>query len=190
MHSTKLNEIDGTINTLNSFLPRESLMIFKKYPIVDLFSTVKSLFGQTYISNLNHCGVCHFDLSLDNIIYTGSDIKFINFEYAGNANIYLDIWLAKQTLNCSDETFEYFTNTLEKEQITSLYQYQEISKIFNFAYFNSKIISEYITFGVKNSSKLKDWINKSEICYIDICHKLFVSKPLDKLIRDFYYLWK
>jgi hypothetical protein len=79
---------------------------------------------------------------------------------------------------------------LPKEKAKVLYQYKEQSRLFNFAYFNSKIISEYITFGIKNPSKLKYWINQSEACYEDISNKLFVSKTLDKLIRDFYYLWK
>lgn len=190
MHSIKLNQIDSTVNVFESFLPRESMMVFKTYPVVDLFAAAKMFFKQTYKPNTDHCGLCHFDLSLDNIIHTTNDIKFINFEYAANANIYLDIWLAKQNLNCSDQVFDSFTELLPKHKVANLYKYKEISALFNFAYFNSKIISEYITFGVKNHSKLKDWINKSETCYLSVSNKLFVSKPLDKLIRDFYYLWK
>ncbi len=190
MHSVKLEAGDNTINTFNSLLPRESMMVFKTYPVVDLCASAKTVSRQEYKDNIEHCGLAHFDLSLDKIIYTGNDFKFINFEYAANANIYLDIWLAKQTLNCSDSVFDSFIDLLPKEKTKVLYQYKEQSRLFNFAYFNSKIISEYITFGIKNPSKLKYWINQSESCYEDISNKLFVSKTLDKLIRDFYYLWK
>jgi len=190
MHNTKLSDVDSTIDTFNSLLPRESMMIFKTYPIVDLFAAAKSVFKQTYKSNLEHCGLCHYDLSLDNIIYSEDAIRFINFEYAANANIYLDIWLSKETLNCSDQVFDSFLEMMPSDKVKSLYEYKELSSLFNFAYFNSKIISEYITFGVKNPFKLKNWINKSETCYLEVSNKLFVSKSLDKLIRDFYYLWK
>ena len=190
MHSTKLLQKDCTIDVLNSFLPRESISICKKYPVVELFPSVKFLFNKAYKENIDHCGLCHFDLSHENIIYTGKELKLINFEYAANANIYLDIWLAKEILNCPESLFDELLKFSNKEKIQTIYSYKELSDIFNFAYFNSKIISEYITFGLRDPISLKKWINKSEIFYTKIQDKLFVDKTLDKLIRDFYYLWK
>jgi thiamine kinase-like enzyme len=189
MHQIKIASEDSTIKTIESLLPRESMSIYKTYPIVGLFSGIKLLFKKIYVHNFDHLGLCHFDLSHENIIYTGQDIKLINFEYASHANIYLDIWLAKETLNCSDAAFEDFTSLLPKDKVKTLYSYQEAALFFNFAYFNSKIISEYITFGLRDPVKLKFWINKSEGIYNQIFDKLFVDKSIDKLIRDFYYLW-
>lgn len=190
MHKIKISNEDKTIDIFNSMLPRESMMIFKTYPIVDLFASLKIIFKQNYKSDITACGLCHFDLSPENIIYNGEEIKFINFEYSGNANIYLDTWLAKQTLNCSEDVFDKILESLPKDEAQKVYAYQELSYLFNFAYFNSKIVSEYITFGVSNSYKFKYWINQSEACYNKIFNKLFVEKKIDKLIRDFYYLWK
>lgn len=189
MHKVKLKDIDNTINVFDSMLPRESMSIFKTYPVVSLFPSVKIAFKKLYKSNINHCGLCHFDLALENIIYTGTDIKLINFEYAANANIYLDIWLAKETLNCSDSVFENLVDSINKDTKKELYEHKEAAEFFAFAYFNSKILSEYITFGLRNPTKLKYWINKSETFYLKIQDKLFVEKSIDKLIRDFYYLW-
>ena len=93
IHSVKLGGEDKTVEVFNSFLPKETMMIYKTYPIVELFSTAKNSFKSLYNSNLSHCGLCHFDVSPENIIYTGSEFKFINFEYAANANIYLDLSL-------------------------------------------------------------------------------------------------
>jgi hypothetical protein len=190
MHSFKINENDETIKTVESFLPREAMSIYKTYPVVALFPAVKLAFKKIYTPQINDCGVCHFDLCHQNIIYTGDDIKLINFEYAANANTYLDIWLAKETLNCSDTTFDEVVGYLKKPQVETLYRHKDASLIFNFAYFNSKILSEYITFGLRDPVKLKIWINKSEFFYTKIQNKLFIEKSLDKLIRDFYYLWK
>jgi hypothetical protein len=190
MHSVKLSSVDDTVNIFNSFLPKEAVMIFKTYPVANLFSTCRIVFKQMYKSNIEHCGLCHFDLSAENIIYTGSEIKFINFEYAANANTYLDMLLAKQTLNCSESVFESFASLLPKAKIYELRSYEELSHLFNFAYFNSKIVSEYMTFGLRDPIKLKFWLNKSEESYDRIFGKLFVEKPVDKFIRDFYYLWK
>ena len=190
MHSIKIGSADNTVDIFNSFLPREAIMVFKTYPVANLFSTCKIVFKQLYKPNTEHCGLCHFDLTGENIIYTGTNIKFINFEYAANANTYLDIWLAKQTLNCSDQVFESFVDLMPKAKGYELRSYEEVSHLFNFAYFNSKIVSEYMTFGLRDPIKLKFWLNKSEESYNRIFGKLFVDKPLDKLIRDFYYLWK
>jgi len=190
MHSVKTKDEDETIKVFDSFLPREAMMVAKRYPVAQLFSTAKMVFKQMYKSDIQDCGLCHFDLSPENIIYTGTDIKFINFEYSANANIYLDTLLAKETLNCSDKTFEDLCELLPKDMRDKLFFNKDVSDLFNFAYFNSKITSEYITFGLRNPSKLKYWINKSEYFYNKIFDKLFVGKELDKLIRDFYYLWK
>ena len=189
MHKIKLLNTDNTLSTFDSMLPRESMSVFKTYPVVSLFASAKILFKKIYKPNIDHCGLCHFDLALENIIYTGSDIKLINFEYAANANIYLDIWLAKETLNCSDLVFDNITELMSKDTKKVLYEYKDTAELFNFGYFNSKILAEYMTFGLRNPVKLKFWINKSEICYLKIQDKLFVDKSIDKLIRDFYYLW-
>ncbi len=190
MHSIKIKDEDETVKIFDSFLPREAMMVAKKYPVIQLFSTAKMVFKKIYKPDPQDCGLCHFDLCPENIIYTGTDIKFINFEYSANANIYLDILLAKETLNCSNQTFEEICHILPKDIYDKLLLNKDASNLFNFAYFNSKITSEYITFGLRNPVKLKYWINKSELFYNKIFDKLFVEKQLDKLIRDFYYLWK
>lgn len=189
MHCVKTKEEDETAKVFDSFLPREAMMVVKKYPVIQLFSTARMVFKKIYQPNINDCGLCHFDLALENIIYTGTDIKFINFEYSANANIYLDILLAKDTLNCSNQAFEDLCRPLPKNIYDKLLLNEDASNLFNFAYFNSKITSEYITFGLRNPIKLKYWIKKSENYYNKIFDKLFVGKQLDKLIRDFYYLW-
>lgn len=190
VHSVKIKDEDETIKVFDSFLPREAMMVAKKYPVAQLFSTAKMVFKKIYKPDVEDCGLCHFDLSPENIIYTGTDIKFINFEYSANANIYLDMLLAKETLNCSNQTFEDLCKSLPKTTCDKFLFNKEASYLFNFAYFNSKITSEYITFGLRNPPKLKYWINRSEYFYNKIFDKLFVEKQLDKLIRDFYYLWK
>lgn len=190
MHSVKIKDEDETVKVFDSFLPREAMMVAKTYPVVQLFSTARMLFKNMYKLNAQDCGLCHFDLSPENIIYTGTDIKFINFEYSANANIYLDMLLAKETLNCSNQTFEDLCESLPATVRDKLFSNKNISYLFNFAYFNSKITSEYITFGLRNPTKLKYWINRSEYFYNKIFDQLFVEKQLDKLIRDFYYLWK
>jgi hypothetical protein len=189
MHSTKIGENDNTKKIYESFLPPESIRIYSKYPVVDLFSTLKFAFDNIYKSNLDHCGLCHFDLSPENIIYTGSDFKFINFEYSAHANKYLDIWLAKSLLNCSDQTFSYFLQGLDQKEVENIMSYKPASYYFNFAYFNSKIIAEYMTFGLRDPVKLRYWIKQSSIFYPKISSKLYVEKAVDKSINDFYYLW-
>lgn len=190
MHSVKISETDDTRKIYESFLPAESIRIYSKYPVVDAFSTLKFAFNNIYKSNLDHCGLCHFDLSLENVIYTGSDFKFINFEYSGNANKYLDIWLVKSLLNCSDQTFSYFLEGLDQNEVQNIMSYKTASYYFNFAYFNSKIIAEYMTFGLRDPVKLRRWINQSSIFYPKISDKLYIEKDIDKSIKNFYYLWK
>jgi hypothetical protein len=190
IHSTKISENDSTLQIYESFLPMDSMRIYSKYPIIDLFPTLKFIFTKIYKPNPEHCGLCHFDLDLENIIYTGSEFKFINFEYSANANKYLDIWLAKTLLNCSDQSFSLFLQNFESNEIEILMKYKPISYYFNFAYFNSKIIAEYMTFGLRNPVKLKYWINQSSIFYSKISSNLYVEKDIDKSINEFYYLWK
>ena len=189
LHSTKISEVDKTLDIFNSFLPIEASRIYRNFPLSELFSTCKILFKNFYESNPQDCGLCHFDLAPQNIILSGESFKFINFEYAGNANFYLDLWLVKNILNVSDENFYKFFENYEVD-LEKLNKYKELSHIFCFAYFNSKIVSEYITFGVRDPINLKIWINKSRENYEKIVHKLFIEKTLDKSIRDFYNLWK
>jgi len=190
IHSFKFSENDETLFLHESFLPRDAMRIYRKYPIVDLFSTLKIVFQEMYKPNPSHCNFCHFDLNLENIIYTGSEFKFINFEYSSNANKYLDIWLTKTLLNCSDSAFNNFLENYNSNEIEKIFQYEEISNHFIFSYFNSKIIAEYMTFGLRDPVKLKYWINQSSFFYSKIANKLYIEKDIDKLIRDFYYLWQ
>ena len=190
IHSCTFSSEDETVAMYNSLLPIESMRIYRKYPIVDVFSVLKILFAETYKKNPSHCNFCHFDLCLENIIYTGSEFKFINFEYSCNGNKYLDMWLTKTLLNCSDDMFDRFIGAYGKTELDLIYSYEELSNYFIFAYFNSKIISEYMTFGVRDPVKLKYWIEQSSIFYSKISHNLYLEKNIDKSIRDFYYLWK
>ena len=189
LHQTKISETDKTLEIFESFLPVEGYSVYKHFPVVDLFTILKSSFRNRYRSSLEDCGLCHFDLSPENIFLEKDDFKFINFEYSANANFYLDLWLAKDILNVSDDSFykffQFYNIDLEK-----LNSYQEISRLFNFAYFNSKILSEYITFGVRDPISLKFWIDKSRQNYEKIAYKLYIQKSLDKSIQDFYNLWK
>ena len=188
-HLTKLKSEDETVSIFNSFLPPETLSIYDTFPVVELFSTLRLLFKQTYKSNPDLLGLCHFDISLDNLILSRKEFKLINFEYAANGNTYLDLLLARENLNVSEESFDSFL------RCHGLYRsdyrdYVDASYMFNFAYFNSKIVSEYMTFGVSNPIKLKNWINKSSFYYEKLATKLFVSKTIDKKIRNLYYLWR
>ena len=97
-------------------------------------------FKSEYKYNPDDIRLCHFDLDVKNIIYTGSDFKLINFEYAANANIYIDLLLAKETLNASDYTFDAFLSAYDISK-AKLKPYYEASDLFIFAYLNSKIIS-------------------------------------------------
>lgn len=189
IHQSKISGFDKTIDIFDAFLPIEASMISATFPLAQLIGTCKSLFKSIYKSNLNDCGLCHFDLCPENIILSNKEFKFINFEYAGNANIYIDLWLAKETMNTSEQAFVSFLDSYSLDK-TKLHSYKDASDFFIFAYFNSKIIAEYMTFGVRNPIKLKYWINKSSEFYGRIAHKLFVGKTLDKNIREFYNLWK
>jgi len=189
IHSVRIKNEDETLSILNSFLPLESYYIYDKYPVVEVFSTLKALFKQLYKSDPDHLGLCHFDMTLDNLIYSKQQIKIINFEYAANANTYLDLLLAKENLNISDSSFNTFMG-YHKIYKSDFKPYLEASEIFNFAYLNSKIISEYMTFGVNDPIKLKALINKSAFYYEKLQSKLFVSKTIDKKIRHLYHLWK
>jgi len=189
MHSTKLSGSDDTVKVLNSFMPKEAMMIAKSFPVAELFSTTKLLFSSVYESDADRCGLCHFDLCPENIIYTGKEFKFLNFEYAANANVYLDLLLLRETLNVSDDTMKNFLihYSVDREILNKL---RLASFIFNFSYFNSKIISQYMTFGTQNSIKLQFFIRKSNFFYEKIYDRLFVPKSLDNQIRKLYYVWK
>lgn len=189
VHSIKIGDKDNTIDTVESFLPKESSMISRTFPVAEVFASVKVLFKNAYKSNLEDCGLCHFDLDVKNIVYTGKEFKFLNFEYAANANIYLDLLLAKETLNASSYSFDNFISHYQADK-HKFKLYYDASDLFIFAYLNSKIISEYMTFGLKNAIELKLFINKSAVFYEKISDKLFVSKTLDNRIRSFYSLWR
>jgi thiamine kinase-like enzyme len=189
IHSFCSSNKDETIETIGSFLPMESAIIQHTFPVAQLFGSVKSRFKNVYVPSLSDCSICHFDLDLSNIIFSKNEFKFINFEYAANANKYIELWLAKEVLNCSDSDFESFCSIYEvdKEKLSSL---KEASELFIFAYMNSKIVSEFMTFGVANPTKLSAYINKSQKFYSKIKDKLFVEETLDKTIQGFYLLWR
>jgi len=189
MHETKLKNEDDTIRIFNAMCPFEASMIYDTFPVAQLMATMRSVFKSIYKSDLQDCGLAHFDVCPENVISSNKEFKFLNFEYAGNANIYIDIWMMQQTMNASDENFLNFINYYELNK-TKLHSYREAADLFCFAYFNSKIIAEYMTFGIRNHIKLKYWINKSEAYYPSVAHKLFIENKLDKKIRQFYYLWK
>lgn len=189
MHETKLKNEDDTIRIFNAMCPFEASMIYDTFPVAQLMATMRSVFKSIYKSDLQDCGLAHFDVCPENVISSNKEFKFLNFEYAGNANIYIDIWMMQQTMNTSDENFLNFINYYELNK-TKLHSYREAADLFCFAYFNSKIIAEYMTFGIRNHIKLKYWINKSEAYYPSVAHKLFIENKLDKKIRQFYYLWK
>jgi thiamine kinase-like enzyme len=189
IHQLKLKNEDDTLQVFNGMCPFEASMIYDPFPIAQLIGSLRTLFKKNYQSNIDDCGLCHFDLCPENIIFSNKEFKFLNFEYAANANIYIDIWAAREALNVSDQSFLNFINTYEVNK-TKLHSYRQAADMFVFAYFNSKIIAEYMTFGVRNHIKLKHWINKSETYYYKIAHKLFIEKKLDNTIRQFYNLWK
>jgi hypothetical protein len=126
---------------------------------------------------------------VSNIIFSKDEFKFINFEYAANANKYIELWLAKEVLNCSDADFDNFIFIYEADK-NKLISVKELSELFIFAYMNSKIVSEFMTFGVTNPTKLSTYINKSQKLYYKIKDKLFLHETLDKSIQDFYLLWR
>lgn len=189
MHQTKIKNEDDTLKIFNGMCPLEATMIYDPFPVSQLILSLKTLFKNTYQSNLEDCGVCHFDICPENIIFSNKEFKFLNFEYAANANIYIDLWNAREAMNISDESFSAFVNSYGLNK-TKLHSYRQAADIFTFVYFNSKIIAEYMTFGVRNHIKLRYWINKSEAYYYKMAHKLFVEKKLDNKIREFYNLWK
>jgi len=189
IHQTKIKNEDDTIKIFNGMCPFEASMIYDPFPVSRLIGSLRSLFKDIYQSNLHDCGLCHFDICPENIIYSNKEFKFLNFEYAGNANIYIDIWTARETLNVSDQSFSAFINSYGLDK-TKLHSYRQASDLFIFAYFNSKIIAEYMTFGVRDHIKLRRWINKSEVYYYKVANKLFVENKLDNAIRQFYNLWK
>lgn len=189
MHQTKIKDEDDTLRIFNAMCPFEASMIYDTFPLAQLVGTMRSVFKGLYKSDLQDCGLAHFDICPENVIQSSKEFKFLNFEYAGNANIYIDIWMMQQTMNASDQNFLNFIDHYELNK-TKLHSYREAADLFSFAYFNSKIIAEYMTFGVRNHIKLRYWINKSEACYSPVAHKLFIEKKLDNKIRQFYNLWK
>ena len=189
IHKVKIKNEDETLKIFNGMCPFEASMIYDPFPVSQLIGSLRSLFRSVYKPNADDCGLCHFDLCPENIIYSNKEFKFINFEYAANANIYIDIWTARETMNASDEGFTSFINSYDLDK-TKLHSYRQAADIFIFAYFNSKIIAEYMTFGVRNHIKLRYWINKSQSYYYKLSHKLFVEKKLDNKIHQFYNLWK
>lgn len=189
MHATKVFDKDQTIDIFNSFCPMEASMIVQTFPVAYLMGTLKILFKDIYKSNIEDCGLCHFDLSPQNIIHCDNEFKFINFEYAAHANIYIDMWLGKETLNVSERAFSKFLDFYEVNK-NKLHAYRLAADMFSFAYFNSKIIAEYMTFGLRDHLNLKYWINKSRENYLKVSNKLFIDKKLDNQIIKFYNLWK
>lgn len=189
LHETRIKECDNTVKTFNSFCPMEASMISRTFPLTNFLGTLKIIFKQHYKESPEDCGLCHFDLSPQNAFVYGKDFKFLNFEYADYGNIYIDLWLLKETMNVSDQAFFHMLDLYGVNK-NKLHSYKQASELFIFAYFNSKIIAEYMTFGVRDPIKLKYWINKSEIFYEKIKAKLFFEKELDNAVREFYYLWK
>lgn len=189
MHETKLKNEDDTLKIFNAMCPFEASMIYGTFPVAQLVGTMRSVFKGLYKSDPNDCGLTHFDICPENIILCNKEFKFLNFEYAGNANVYIDLWQCQETMNASDQSFLSFIDCYDLDK-TKLHSYKEAADLFMFAYFNSKIVAEYMTFGVRNHLKLRYWINKSETCYSRVAHKLFIENKLDKQIRQFYYLWK
>jgi thiamine kinase-like enzyme len=189
MHQVKLSDKDNTSQILDSMLPAEASLIWNKYPAVELFSEVKVIFNQIYPRSTERLGVCHFNLTGDSLIDTSDEFKFIDFEYSANANNIIDLLLAKETLSASDQSFDIFLQFygINKQEIKP---YLDSSDLFCFAYFNSKIVAEYMTFGMRDPIKLKLLINKAGDIYERIKDKLFVSKTLDKNITYIYNLWK
>lgn len=189
MHKVKIRDDDQTLEVCEAFTPSEHIFTLKTFPVAELFYDCRKLFKLTYKPNPDHCGICHFDLNLENVIYTQGEFKFINFEYAANANIYLDIFLAKENLNISENYFDNFL-ILSGIDKNTLFSYYDTANLFCFCYFNSKIVSEYLTFGTKNFLKLERYIKKSQSLYSKVSDKLLVSKNLDKSIKQFYNAWK
>lgn len=189
MHSISYGTKDQTVEVMSSFLPREALMIHHTFPVSHVFGAAKLAFKSLYSESPNDCCLCHFDLDASNIILSNKEFKFLNFEYACHANKYLELWLTKELLNCSDSVFNNFLSYYQVDS-DKLIAAKEASELFIFSYLNSKIISEYMTFGVANHIKLRSYINKSEQYFNKIKSKLFLDETLDKTIQDFYLLWR
>ena len=113
IHKVKIKNEDETLKIFNGMCPFEASMIYDPFPVSQLIGSLRSLFRSVYKSNADDCGLCHFDLCPENIIYSNKEFKFINFEYAANANIYIDIWTARETMNASDEGFTSFINSYD-----------------------------------------------------------------------------
>ena len=56
------------------------MTVSSTFPLADTFYSAKIVFKSIYKSNLQDCGLCHFDLDVKNIVYTGEDFKLLNAE--------------------------------------------------------------------------------------------------------------
>lgn len=188
MHSVKINDRDDTREIFSSFLPVQAVSSVSYFPLAHLFPQCKHLFNKLYKPSQN-VGICHFDISPHNLLYDNENFKLINFEYAGNANIYIDTFLVKETLNASDESFDEFLSCMNIDTET-LVKHIDPARLFAFCYFNSKILAEYLTFGTRNVRLLKYWANKSKTIYDTIKPQFFLQKSIDKSIDAFYDAWR
>lgn len=187
-HATKLSEQDQTLEVFWSMLPIEATASVSSFPLAHLFPQCKQMFTKSYKPTTD-TGLCHFDISPRNLLYDNSDFKLINFEYAANANVYINTLLLKETLNASDDSFNELLSFIRIDK-TKLLKHIDDAEIFAFCYFNSKIIAEYLTFGIRNVQLLKYWVGKSESIYRKIKHRFFLQKAIDKSIDTFYDAWR
>lgn len=187
-HAIKLSDQDQTLEVFRAMLPIEAAASVSSFPLAHLFPQCKQMFAKVYKPTAD-LGLCHFDVSARNLLYNNADFKLINFEYAANANVYIDTLLIKETLNASDESFNDLLSSLSIDT-KNLVKYLDAAEIFTFCYFNSKIIAEYLTFGTRNEQLLRYWVQKSESIYKKIKHKFFLQKAIDKSIDGFYDAWR
>jgi len=187
-HAIKLSDVDQTTEVFRSMLPIEAGASVSSFPLAHLFPQCKQIFAKLYKPTTD-LGLCHFDVSPRNLLYNNSDFKLINFEYAANANVYINTLLVKETLNGSDESFNDLLSDMTIDK-TKLVKYLDAAEIFTFCYFNSKILAEYLTFGTRNEQLLRYWVQKSEAIYKNIKQKFFLQKPIDKSIDAFYDAWR
>ena len=187
-HAIKLSDVDQTTEVFRSMLPIEAGASVSSFPLAHLFPQCKQMFAKLYKPTTD-LGLCHFDVSPRNLLYNNSDFKLINFEYAGNANVYINTLLVKETLNGSDESFNDLLSNMTIDK-AKLVKYLDAAEIFTFCYFNSKILAEYLTFGTRNEQLLRYWVQKSEAIYKNIKQKFFLQKPIDKSIDAFYDAWR
>jgi len=187
-HAIKLSDVDQTTEVFRSMLPIEAGASVSSFPLAHLFLQCKQIFAKLYKPTTD-LGLCHFDVSPRNLLYNNSDFKLINFEYAANANVYINTLLVKETLNGSDESFNDLLSDMTIDK-TKLVKYLDAAEIFTFCYFNSKILAEYLTFGTRNEQLLRYWVQKSEAIYKNIKQKFFLQKPIDKSIDAFYDAWR